>query len=86
MFLRACMAVRLRGYWCAKPVRNGSGGALMLAVGVDLLFSLGGQEAGGVELAGEVELVGANFVALGAVHARGHALEVGDSDRVRGCE
>jgi hypothetical protein len=42
------------------------------------LLAPGGEETGGVELAGEVELARADLVALGAVHARGHEFDVGD--------
>jgi hypothetical protein len=55
------------GAWCAlrlgwvKPAVWGSGGArgaLALAAGVDLAFSPGGEEAGRVEFAGEIDVAG----------------------------
>ena len=45
---------------------------------VDLLLSLGGEEAGGVEFLCQVELAGADFVVLRLVHAQGHEFQVGD--------
>ena len=47
-------------------------------VAVDRLLPLGGQKAGVVQHPGEVELAGADLVALGAVHPRGRELQVGD--------
>jgi hypothetical protein len=51
---------------------------LALAMGVDLLFPLGGEEAGGVEFAGQVEVAGSDFVFLRLVYTQWHDLQVCD--------